>query len=124
MGIGKLAVLAVALVLASGGLGAALADWQRDGAGPVIDLDARKDEELAEEAVLASDTDDDDTDEGSTSAQARAKAPASADDSVSDSAPAPRAPQQQPAASDDTDDSDSVRAGDDSVSFSVDSDSG
>jgi hypothetical protein len=46
MSIGKLFVLAVALVLVSGGFGAALADWSSPEPGPAIDLvdaDARKD---------------------------------------------------------------------------------
>jgi hypothetical protein len=48
MSIGKLAVLAVALAVVSGGFGAALADWNRPEPGPAIDLvdvDARKADE-------------------------------------------------------------------------------
>jgi hypothetical protein len=47
MSIGKLVVLGVALVLVSGGMGAALADWSSPEPGPAIDLvdaDARKDD--------------------------------------------------------------------------------
>ena len=45
MSIGKLAVLAVAVMLVSGGFGAAFADWNSPEPGPAIDLvdvDARK----------------------------------------------------------------------------------
>lgn len=65
MSIGKLAVLAVALVFASAGVGAGLAGWSGSEPGPAIDLggtDGRKDD--AVEAALVDDDDDDGTGPG------------------------------------------------------------
>ncbi len=65
MSIGKIAVLAVALVLVSGGIGAALADWNNPEPGPAIDLvdvDARKDD--AADVTLASEEEGDGDDTG------------------------------------------------------------
>ena len=62
MSLGKVAVLAVALIFVSGGVGAALADWNSPAPGPAIDLvdvDARKDEPN-DDGLLASEEDDDD----------------------------------------------------------------
>jgi hypothetical protein len=62
MSIGKLAVLAIALVFVSGGLGAALADWNNPDPVPAMDLvdvDARKDDGT-EELLLAEEEDDED----------------------------------------------------------------
>ena len=62
MNLGKLAVLGLALMFASAGVGAALADWRSPDPGPPIDLaDARKDEST--DATVADDDrgDGDDT---------------------------------------------------------------
>jgi hypothetical protein len=62
MSVGKLAVLAIALVCVSGGMGAALADWNNPEPAPAMDLvdvDARKDDGT-EELLLAEEEDDDD----------------------------------------------------------------
>jgi len=61
MNFGKLAVLALALMLASGGIGAALADWRASDPGEPIDLvgeDARKDD-IAESKALVDDDEGD-----------------------------------------------------------------
>jgi len=63
MSIGKLAVLAVALVLVSGGLGAALADWDSPEPGPAIDLvdvDARKADDEGDGALATEEEGDGD----------------------------------------------------------------
>jgi len=63
MSIGKLAVLAVALVLVSGGLGAALADWNSPEPGPAIDLvdvDARKADDEGDGALATEEEGDGD----------------------------------------------------------------
>ena len=64
MSIGKVAVLAVALVLVSGGLGAALADWNNaaEPAEPIelVDVDARKAEDDADGALVTEEEGDGD----------------------------------------------------------------
>ena len=61
MSIGKVAVLAVALIFASGGVGAALADWS-DPDVDLVDEDARKDD--AVDVELAVEEEDDSNDRG------------------------------------------------------------
>ncbi len=64
MSIGKVAVLAVALVLVSGGLGAALADWNNtsEPVEPIelVDVDARKAEDDADGALVTEEEGDGD----------------------------------------------------------------
>src|SRR5687767_7674106 len=67
MNMGKLAVLAVALAFASGGIGAALADWRNsDDAGAAVELvsdfDARKND-AADDVAVAEDDDRGDGDD-------------------------------------------------------------
>ena len=60
MSIGKVVVLAIAHVFVSGGVGAALADWNSPAPGPAIDLvdvDARKDDGV-DDTALVDDEDD------------------------------------------------------------------
>jgi hypothetical protein len=60
MGIGKLAVLAVAVAIAFGGVGAALADWRGADPGPAIEVagvDARK-SEVDDDIAFVEDDDD------------------------------------------------------------------
>ena len=59
MSIGKVAVLAVAVIFASGGVGAALADWW-DPDVDLVDEDARKDD--AVDVELAVEEEDDSND--------------------------------------------------------------
>jgi hypothetical protein len=65
MSIGKLVVLALGLVLVSGGFGAALADWSSPEPGPAIDLvdaDARRDDGSGDGLLVTEEeTDEDDT---------------------------------------------------------------
>jgi hypothetical protein len=64
MNLAKLAVLAIALVLAFGGLAAVLTDWGEANPGTAIQLvdDARKNEVDDEVGVVGDDDDDDDGD--------------------------------------------------------------
>ena len=67
MSIGKLAVLAVALMLVSGGFGAALADWNSPQPGPAIDLvdvDARMADEDGDGTLVPEEEGDGDQDAG------------------------------------------------------------
>jgi hypothetical protein len=63
MSLGKVAVLAIALVFVSGGIGAALADWENPAPAPAIDLadvDARKDDAVDDTALVEVEDDDPD----------------------------------------------------------------
>ena len=65
LGMGKLAVLLVALVIGAGGVGAALADWRDSDTGTAIELAAdemRKNENDDEIAAAVSDDDEGDGD--------------------------------------------------------------
>jgi hypothetical protein len=100
MSIAKIAVIGLALMFASAGVGAAFADWRGPNAGPPIDLDARKDDPNEEE--LSDDArDDDDTDGDGSRSPKQAAVAGDTNDSVgsdrrlgnageSDSAPAPK----------------------------------
>jgi hypothetical protein len=61
MTIAKLAVLLAAVVLASGGIGAALAESRNSSGGEPIDLQARKNDNDDGVTLLSDDDDDDDT---------------------------------------------------------------
>jgi hypothetical protein len=78
--IGKLFVLTVALVLVSGGFGAALADWSSPEPGPAIDLvdaDARKDEGTGDGVLVTEEeTDEDEPADGPPAATAPQGSPA------------------------------------------------
>jgi hypothetical protein len=79
MSIGKIAVLAVALILVSGGMGAALADGNPDDLPAIVDVDARKDDG-ADDGTLATEEegDGDDTagDDGTDGGAAPVQQPA------------------------------------------------
>jgi hypothetical protein len=66
--VGKIAVLAIALVFVSGGVGAALADWNDPSTrGPAIDLvdvDARKDDAVDDVGLVEDDDDSGDAGDG------------------------------------------------------------
>ena len=93
MSIGKVAVLAVALIFVSGGVGAALADWndsEPTSRIDLVDVDARKDD--AVDVLLATEEDEQDPDPAQGDGDDTAGNDGTAGGNNTEAAPAPAAP--------------------------------
>jgi hypothetical protein len=122
MTIAKLAVLLGAIVLAAGGVGAALNDSRDPGAGDPIEIDARKNE--ADEGDIRPDDDPDGDDTSDGGADTRTPSPIRAGDATrgdadTRAAPVPATPAPAPAPV--SRGGDSISAGGDSISAGGDS---